>query len=223
MRAFPTLFLAAVLAVACNGADVPTPLVTSPGATSGSATAALPTGEEQTAPPTSEPPTDQPIETAPPAAEPTPSGSAPSGSAATGPAAACSGSTENRDFFRAAASVLNWTVYCAVLPTGWFVDSGQYRQASGGWVQISYRGPGGARLELHEGAFCTAGDGCVPAGTDTGDGQFGNKTGTAVALDDGGWAVVVDRGEQISWLAVGTGLDEAAFQKIASALSPVGD
>lgn len=218
MRAFPTLFLVAVLVVACNGAAAPTPPVSSPSSTAGSATAAPSTGEQQTAPPTSEPPTEPPVESAPPVIKPSPSASA-----APGPAAACSGSAENRDFFRAAASVLSWTVYCAVLPAGWFVDSGQYRQASGGWLQISYRGPGGARLELHEGAFCTAGDGCVPAGTDTGDGQFGNKTGTAVALDDGGWAVVVDRGEQISWLAVGTDLDEAAFGKIAAALSPVGD
>jgi len=217
MRAFPTLFLAAVLAVACNGAAAPTPPVTDPGATAGSATAAPPTSEAQTSPPPSEPPSAPPVDS-PPVVKPSPPASA-----APGPAAACSGSTENRDFFRAAASVLNWTVYCAVLPAGWFVDSGQYRQASGGWVQISYRGPGGARLELHEGAFCSDSDGCVPPGTDTGDGQFGNKTGTAVALDDGGWAVVVDRGEQISWLAVGTDLDEAAFQKIAAALSPVGD
>jgi hypothetical protein len=117
---------------------------------------------------------------------------------------------------------VSWTVYCAVLPAGWFVDSGQYRQASGGWVQIAYRGPGGARLELHEGAFCTASDGCVPSGTESGDAPFGDKTGTFVALDDGGSAVVVDRGEKISWLAVGTGLDEAAFRAIAGALTIVG-
>jgi hypothetical protein len=218
MRAFPTLFLAAVLAAACNGAAAPTPPVTNPGATSGAAAAGAPTSEDQTSPPATDPPSAAPVESAPPVVT-----SSPPASVAPGPAAACSGSTENRDFFRAAASVLNWTVYCAVLPAGWFVDSGQYRQASGGWVQISYRGPGGARLELHEGAFCSDSDGCVPPGTETGDGQFGNKTGTSVGLDDGGWAVVVDRGEQISWLAVGTGLDEAAFQKIAAALSPVGD
>lgn len=218
MRAFPTLFLAAVLAVACDGSAAPTPSAQTPGATAGAVTAAPSTSEEQTLPPASEEATTPPVESEPPIETP----SLPA-SAAPGPAAACSGSDENRDFFRAAASVLRWTVYCAVLPSGWFVDSGQYRQASGGWVQIAYRGPGGARLELHEGAFCSAGDGCVPSGTDAGDGQFGDKAGTAVALDDGGWAVVVDRGEQISWLAVGTDLDEAAFQKIAKALSPVGD
>ena len=218
MRAFPALFLASVLAVACNGSAAPTASPQTPGATPGAVTAAPSIGGEQTLPAASEETTTPPVESEPPIETP----SLPP-SAAPGPAAACSGSDENRDFFRAAASVLRWTVYCAVLPSGWFVDSGQYRQASGGWVQIAYRGPGGARLELREGAFCSAGDGCVPAGTDAGDGQFGDKAGTAVALDDGGWAVVVDRGEQISWLAVGTDLDEAAFQKIARALSPVGD
>lgn len=220
MRAFPALILGAVLVAACLPAATSTPAATS----SAPSVSDSPTGTE--APPSAEatapPATDEPspsivvIDTPPPVE---PSASA---SASAGPAGACSGSDENRDFFRAAAAVLSWTVYCAVLPAGWFVDSGQYRQASGGWVQIAYRGPGGARLEVHEGAFCTASDGCVPSGTESGDAPFGDKTGTFVALDDGGSAVVVDRGEKISWLVVGTGLDEAAFRAIAGALTVVG-
>jgi hypothetical protein len=214
MRAFPALFLVAVLLVACNNSAAPTP--SSPAA---SASAAAPGTE----PPTSEEPlpSEEPsiaTETEPPPID-EPSSSASSGP---GPAAACSGNDENRDFFRAAASALDWTVYCAVLPAGWFVDTGQYRQAGGGWVQIAYRGPGGARLELREGAFCAAGDGCVPPGTELGDAPFGDRSGTLVALDDGGYAIVVDRGEKISWLAVGTGMDEAAFRKIATVVAPVG-
>jgi hypothetical protein len=221
MRAFPALILAAVLVAACLPAATSTPPAsTSPAPSVGDSPAGTeaPATAESTAPPVSAEPTSSAavIDTPPPVE---PSASA---SAGPGPAGACSGSDENRDFFRAAAAVLSWTVYCAVLPAGWFVDSGQYRQASGGWVQIAYRGPGGARLELHEGAFCTASDGCVPSGTESGDAPFGDKTGTFVALDDGGWAVVVDRGEKISWLAVGTGLDEAAFRAIAGALTIVG-
>lgn len=117
---------------------------------------------------------------------------------------------------------MSWTVYCAVLPAGWFVDSGRYRGSGGGWVQIAYKGPGGARFELHEGAFCSTADGCVPSGSDAGDASFGGVTGTLVALDGGDWAVVVDRAKPISWLAVGTGLDQAAFQRIAGALAVVG-
>jgi hypothetical protein len=214
MRAFPALFLVAVLLVACNDTAAPTP--SNPAA---SASAVAPTTEPAASeePPATEEPS-SPTETA------TPPVDEPSSSASTGPGAAavCSGSDKNRDFFRAAASALSWTVYCAVLPAGWFVDSGQYRQAAGGWVQIAYRGPGGAHFELHEGAFCAAGDGCVPPGTESGDAPFGDKTGTFVALDDGGWAVVVDRGEKITWLAVGTGMDEATFRGFAGALAVVG-
>jgi hypothetical protein len=161
-----------------------------------------------------------------PSAEPTPSPSSsvdpsPSASAGSGAAAGCSGSDENRQFFEAAAGTLTWTVYCATLPAGWFVDAGEYRRAGGGRLEISYGGPGGARLELHEGAFCADGGGCVPSGTESGDAPFGDKTGTLIATDDGGWAVVVDRGEAISWLAVGSGIDENAFRAITSALAAV--
>src|SRR5580765_931302 len=222
MRAFPALILAALLVAACLPAATVSPAATSPAPSVGDSVPPTepPASAEPTAPPVSAEPTPSTaaIDTPPPV-EPSAGASA---SAGPGPAGACSGSAENRDFFRAAASALSWTVYCAVLPAGWFVDSGQYRQASGGWVQIAYRGPGGARLELHEGAFCTASDGCVPSGTDSGDAPFGDKTGTFVALDEGGSAVVVDRGEKISWLAVGTGLDEAAFRAIAGALTVVG-
>lgn len=214
MRAFPALFLVAVLLVACNDTAAPTPSIPAASASAVTSGTEPPTSEQ---PPASEEPSTATETDTPPIDEP--SSSASSGP---GPAAACSGNDENRDFFRAAASALDWTVYCAVLPAGWFVDTGQYRQAGGGWVQIAYRGPGGARLELREGAFCSTGDGCVPPGTELGDASFGDRTGTVVALDDGGFALVVDRGEKISWLAVGTGMDEAAFRRIAAGLAPVG-
>ena len=161
-----------------------------------------------------------------PVATPSPSPSfhvdpSPSESVGSGAAAACTGNDKNREFFESAAASLNWTVYCARLPSLWFVDTGGYRQAGGGRLEIAYGGPGGARLELHEGAFCADGSGCVPSGAEAGDAQYGDKTGTLIATDDGGWAVVVDRGEAISWLAVGTGLDEDAFRGYASALAVV--
>lgn len=220
MRAFPALILAALLVAACLPAATTTPAASSPVPLASESVVGTepPVSVEPTAPPASQepPPSTAVIETPPPV---DPSASP---SAGPGPAGACSGSAENRDFYRAAASALSWTVYCAVLPAGWFVDSGQYRQAAGGSVQIAYRGPGGAHLELHEGAFCTASDGCVPPGTESGEAPFGDKTGTFVALDGGGFAVVVGRGEKISWLAVGTGMDEATFRGIVGALAVVG-
>jgi hypothetical protein len=158
-----------------------------------------------------------PAETASPPAEATAPASSEPGAATT-----CSGSDSNRTFLEDAASAVHWTVYCAVLPAGWFVDTGRYRGSGGGWVEIAYKGPGGARLELQEGAFCPAADGCVPSGSEAGNARFGDRTGTLVALDDGGWAVVIDRGDPVSWLAVGTGMDQTTFRRLAGALATVG-
>ncbi len=147
----------------------------------------------------------------------------PPGSATPGAADACTGTDANRDFLEAVATAVAWPVYCAVLPSGWFVDAGEYRLAAGGRLEITYRGPAGASLALREGAFCTTEGGCLPAGTDLGGASFGDMTGTLVSADDGSWALAVDAGEDISWLAEGSGLDEATFRRFAEALTLVSD
>jgi hypothetical protein len=119
------------------------------------------------------------------------------------------------------AAAVNWTVYCPVLPDGWFVDDGQYRLANGGWMRIGYEGPGDARIMLEQGAFCTESDGCVPAGRDIGATPMGDRSGTLVATDDGGWSIVADRGTTPSWLLVVIGLGEADARSIADDLLPV--
>jgi hypothetical protein len=91
-----------------------------------------------------------------------------------GSAAECAGNDENRDFYMAVAGAVDWTVYCPVLGSGWFVESGQYRLAGGGWMEIGYRGPGGARIALREGAPCTA-EGCIPTGDDLGTAAFSHR------------------------------------------------
>jgi hypothetical protein len=162
---------------------------------------------------------------------PSPSGSAaPGGSLGPSPlvtpasdgAAACSGSPENRDFFASMAAAIDWTVYCPVLADGWFVQDGQYRLAGGGRLEIVYRGPERAQITLDEGAFCTISGGCVAPGVDIGPTAFGDRAATLVALDDGSWAVVVDRESTLSWMLVATGLDEAATRAIAADLVVVG-
>lgn len=116
------------------------------------------------------------------------------------------------------AAAVDWAVYCPVLPDGWFVDDGQYRLAGGGWMRISYDGPGDARILLQQGAFCTESDGCVPAGRDVGETAFGDRTGVLVAGNDGSWSTVVDRGATRSWLLTVTGLDETGARTIAADL-----
>lgn len=176
-----------------------------------------PTPSADTVP--SGPPTDAPSDAPPSGASGEPSLTAGPSAA---PSATCSGTNANRDFFAAIAEAVEWDVYCAVLPDGWFVDSGTYRLSTGGWMEVGYRGPGGARLSLREGAFCQEDGDCVPAGSDAGAAAFGDREGTLVAADDGSWAVVVDRGAPLAWLAVGSGMDEAVFRGLAEALAVVG-
>ena len=218
-RSLPWLLLpvlAVSLVTGCIGQDevrdeaspTPTASVAAPSDTPAASATAEPTA---TAAPT---PSSAPTPTPTPASateEPSPSGG-------TGSADACTGNDDNREFFADVSAAFDWPVYCAVLPGGWSVESGRYRSAGGGWMEMFYRGPNGARFELHEGAFCDAADGCVSAGTDAGSASFGDTSGTLVTGSDGRHAVAVDRGDDISWLAIGDGLDVEAFKDLAAAM-----
>ena len=155
-----------------------------------------------------------------PAATGSPSSTVPASSGASQPAeeavTACTGTDENRTFFLNASQNLDWPVYCPVLPARWYVTSGTYSGRGVGQLSIGYQGPAGATLTLQEGGFCETSDGCVPAGNDTGDAAFGDRQGTLVTLDDGGYAIVVGRADTPSWLAVSTGMDEATFRQVAA-------
>ena len=113
-------------------------------------------------------------------------------------------------------------VYCPALPAGWFVQSGSYRLAGGARLEISYRGPRGAHIDLKEGAFCSSSDGCVPDGTDAGTAAFGDRQGALVSVGADSWAISDDAGSTPSWLLSGTGLSEDEFRTIASDLVVVG-
>jgi hypothetical protein len=146
--------------------------------------------------------------------------SSPSASLDTGAAsvAGCTGSDDNRSFLAKAAADLDWPVYCAALRARWFVEKGSYSLTGAGKLEISYKGPNGAELELRQGAFCTDGTGCVPEASDAGSVTFGDQAATLVHFEDGRVAAVVGRGEQLSWLATGNGLSDDAFQAITAAL-----
>jgi hypothetical protein len=217
------LAIVAIFVLACSDGGTATP--TTPSETPAATDVSSPetsdepvVSDEPSTEPTEseEPPTDEPTgsPSAEPSAEPTPS---------PGSAAACTGNAENKDFYVSVATAVDWTVYCPVLPSGWFVESGQYRLAGGGRMEIGYKGPSGAHLMLREGSFCSDADGCVPAGSEAGDAAFGDLDGTLIAGDDGSWAVVVAAGDKPSWLIEGSGLSETAFRNIAAKLAAVGD
>ena len=204
------MFVAAVLVGACGSSAVSPSVSRNPSTPPASPTVAAATpSEAPSAGPTGASP-------APTTSAPVPSGSA---SPASSPlASACSGSDDIRDFYAAIAEAVDWDVYCATLPDGWFVEKGMYRLAGGGWMEITYRGPGEAHFGLREGAFCGEHGDCVPDGTDAGPAAFGDRDGVLVAVDDGSWALAVDRGATLAWLATGSSLDEAAFRGLAEAL-----
>ncbi|MGH2464352.1 MAG: hypothetical protein ACRDGI_02735 [Candidatus Limnocylindrales bacterium] len=151
------------------------------------------------------------------AVEPSPTASDESPSPSSS-AAVCSGAKDTPDFYEAFAGSVSFPVYCAVLPAGWSLVSGQYRLANGGHITISFRRKAdSATFELDEGSFCGDSTGCVPAGTASGSGPFGDLSGNLVQTS-GGFALVVAKGEKPSWLAVGNGLDQAAFLALTGAL-----
>ncbi len=219
------LAVVALVVAACGGGATPTEAPADPTASTASASPA-PTGSDlpiATVPPLETPPPSDPASAEPTAGPSTPPASGAPASSGPGIADACTGTDANRDFFESVAMAVGWPVYCAILPGGWFVDAGEYRLAAGGRMEITYRGPGGASIALSEGAFCTAEPGCLPDGTGLGDARFGDLTGTLVSADDGSWALGVDVGSPISWLAVGSGVDEAAFRSFAEDLTLVSD
>ena len=140
---------------------------------------------------------------------------APSGS----PSAACSGSDANREFFRQAAASMDWSVYCASLPDGWFLESGTYRLADGGRLEVTYRGPGDAHLAIVEGFACAGSevDACAPRDALTGPARLGDRDGELGRLANG-LVLDLDRGRSPSWRVTGLGLSEEAFRDLCAAL-----
>jgi len=180
-----------------------------------------PTGEPSaTVEPTAAPASPDPATPEPTTAEPFEDPSA-SPSLVPGAAAACAGTDDNREFFASIVDVVSWPVYCPVLVSGWFVDSGQYRLAGGGWLEIAYRGPSGARLEFRQGTACAEAS-CLPSGDDQGGAAFGDLAGALLRLGDGRLAVVSGPTDGATWVVIGSALEQDAFADIAADLARVG-
>lgn len=228
-RLAPLALLLAIAAAGCGSTPTATP-ATPPTASLAPGASAAPAQTAGASPAAgSSGPTSAPSDTSAPTAAPSGT-SSPAVETSTPPAggvgsAACSGSAENQDFFAAAAQAFSWDVYCAVLPEGWFVDTGSFRLADGGTLVVTYRGPGDTRIELQEGAWCTArGSACSPRDHDLGTAPFGDRSGELVSLGPDvkdGFATYVDPGAAPSWALTGTGMDRAAFEAIAAALHRV--
>lgn len=165
------------------------------------------------------------VVTAPPGTStnaPSPTGTSPG---ASNVAAGCSGSANNLAFYAQAASAMSWAVYCAVLPTGWILDSGNYRLANGGQLDAIYRGPGNAHLAIAEGNVCdgvsTDVNVCAPRDRVIGSAALGDRTGELGQLANG-LVLDVDRGANPSWRVTGLGIARADFIAFCAAMLRVG-
>jgi len=215
------LALVALLAACASASSTNPPPSDTPAATS-SAPSVAPASPASVAPAT---PADSAGPTAPAeesAAPPSEAAASDSPSPGGGAAAACSGTDNNRDFYADAASALSFSVYCPVLPRGWFVQQGDYQLQGGGQLHITYKGPAGASLELIERGPCGEGDDCIPSGTEEGDRSFGDLPATLVALDDGGLMIAAENVTDGRWWIIGRGVDEVTLTQIASDLVLVG-
>ncbi len=139
--------------------------------------------------------------------------------AASSDADLCSGDADNKNFFAMAAHAFKWAVYCAVLPSGWYVNTGSYLADQ---LTISYKGPGGVSLELKEGTYCTEGESvCQPKVKELGPTLYGDQMGTLFTLEPG-YAVYVNAGTSPpSWAAASVTLDETTFVKLVAGLHRV--
>lgn len=222
--------LVALLVVACG--------TTNPTAPTTESSAPPPTGATTATPvPSSATPTEsgsgEPSAAASASSEAT-SEATPEASTETSPVASgsgagnsCAGSSDNQSWYTTAADGLPFDVYCPVLPATWFVDAGggTWRGGTDQWLQITYKGPGGAKILVQEGAFCTGGLSlCSPHDTVLGTATFGSLPGSLDALGPApsdGYAIYIDPGTGKGYTITGTGISQDAFAAIAAALVKV--
>jgi len=171
------------------------------------------------------PPTPTPAVTPSPSVSPTPSPTlSPTPTPApTSAAAACTGTADNKAFFAKAAGAMSWTVYCAVLPSGWSLTKGSYEKAPDGYLSIAYA-RGSMEFGLHEGNVC----GIVAVGfcswhsfaTVQGAGAFDHLAAEFYAY---GPYFIIDTGYGTAheYMVYGTGMTQAQFVAYAAALRAV--
>jgi hypothetical protein len=224
------LALAAAAAIAGCGSSAGTPriILVTPSPIPGSTAAATPgPTTEPTAGETATPetPPDGTVEATPedtttpsdepslsPSPEPTPTGSpAP-------PAAPCTGNADNRAFIAVAAHNLRFDVYCAILPSSWWLQAGEYDVANGGLITIDYKTSSGATINLAEGNICPTT--CAAAGSLVGQAKFGDRDATLYTIS-GTWLLFVGSLGDPEYKMTGKGMTQANFIAWAAALYTV--
>jgi hypothetical protein len=177
----------------------------SPEGSTGPTTAPTPTAAPTPTPAASETPTPAASETPTPA--PT----------ATSPAAGCTGTAEHQAFFAEAASLLGFDVYCAVLPSGWWLQAASYVLPDGGYLEVEYKNTSGVSFVLREGKWCPPDKVCVAVGPLIGTASFGGLGGD-LYLNNTAYTLRVGTSANPRYLMVGSGMTQAQFTAWAAAL-----
>ncbi|MGD0122385.1 MAG: hypothetical protein ABSC46_07485 [Candidatus Limnocylindrales bacterium] len=119
-------------------------------------------------------------------------------------------------------TVLPFSVYCGILPGGWFFNGSAYTQPNGGHVQAkySYKTSSGPSIVIDEGGDASKFTAVTP-GASLGSASFGGLTGTMYAVSGGGFVLLVAPGTSHAYQAVGTGVTQATFVSISADLMKV--
>ena len=141
-------------------------------------------------------------------------------------ASVCSGTSGaggTKDFWRRASSLITWfDVYCTVVPSGWTPALGQFDNSGSGYVYLKWNGPGGSKLTIHEGTFCTADPAfCSLSGTEVGTALFGDRVGTLATTPGGGFTLIVYQGGARRYQLTSSGINRDTFVSFAAALVKV--
>lgn len=170
------------------------------------------------------PPTPTPAATSSPEATATPTSTATANPSPTSRAAACTGTAANKAFFVDAAANLPFDVYCAALPSKWWLQNGGYELPDGGNLHVTYGNASGGFVVLSEGAWCAgAGPTCSYRISVLGSASFGGMAGELVLTDNAPitYALYVAPSTTHAYSMTGTGMSQSQFVAWAAAVVKV--
>jgi hypothetical protein len=159
-------------------------------------------------------PTPSAVAVATPTATPTPASTA-------GSDLGCTGTAEHLAFFVEASKALSFDVYCAALPSSWWLKATEYKQPGGGYLTISYTNLSGALVTVGEGNFCAGVATCWDSASDLGSASFGDQSGSLKTLAGGQFAVFVNPSTALAYQITGKGMSQADFVAMAAAMVKV--
>jgi hypothetical protein len=135
-------------------------------------------------------------------------------------AQACTGTADNKAFLAEAASHLTFDVYCAVLPSGWYMSSGSYTQPSGGKVLLVYKNSSTGEIDLSEGNFCSSS--CNPWINSLGPASFdGTSTTLYLVTNAPKYAIYLHPATANAYTMTSVGVTSTDFKAWSAALYKV--